>query len=122
MTKKSISALALLLGLACRPPVRLNPPYFVLNVGDMALVVEGVKSPEEVVRFKEGTLQLRPLPEADHYKLEGSGTFSVRELIFDYEPPAFTCRCSNFDPSKGAVVVRRDGSLVSAYLLPLFAK
>lgn len=124
MTKLKVASLVLvaMLVLSCGPPVKLTHPAIVITFGNVALVIENASWPSEEVQTIKGDLAVVPDGNTGYYTVQGSGTFSVRGRTFDYFASALTCRCEEFDPSKGAVVVRRDGSLVPAYLLPLLAR
>src|SRR4051794_5887683 len=108
--------------LSCRPALNLRSPYVVLRFAEVALVVEDANSLQKSVSIGKGSISFSRVGASNAYDVHGEGFFSVRGLVFSYSSPTLKCDCQGFDASKGAVVVRGDGMLVPANLLPLIAR
>jgi hypothetical protein len=123
--KKMLRAIPLVLSLVllrCGPQIELRRPYVVLQFKEVALVIEGATSPQDVLTLEGDGLSFAQVNKSLFYNAEGSGSFSLRGLSFSYQPPLLSCDCQGWDTSRGAVVVRPDGSLLPANLLPLVAR
>lgn len=108
--------------LSCGPAPSLRSPYVILRFAKVDLVVEGANSPQDAVSVGKGDISFSQVGGSSSYGVQGEGAFTIKGHAFTYTPPILKCDCQGFDTSKGAVVVRGDGTLVPANLLPLIAR
>ncbi len=95
-----------------------------LYFDEVVIFAEGTRAIEDAVAVTQGNLSFmqKPSPRDAQYEAAGQGSFTVWDISFDYSPGKLLCDGKETDISKSALIVRRDGTIVSAYLLTLLAK
>lgn len=119
--RSRVALLLVLMLISCGSSLKVRRPFVIVRFDEVSLVVEEANSPEDVFVIQEGDLKFVE-GKSLGCRLEGAGRVSVRGLEFFCDPPKLTCQCRGFDISQGTVVIKTDGTLVPANLLPLIAK